>query len=147
MKIVTLSSLAILVLLSLVRIAPTFAAPSTTAAQITRGKYLVEEVAKCEDCHTEHDEKGQPIPSKKLRGAILPFKMFSQPPVWADQSANIAGLPGWKREDAVRFLMTGLAYNNLPARPPMPLYKLNREDAEAIVAYLKSLSPIDQGKN
>ena len=85
--------------------------------------------------------------ARNSEGAVLPFKMFPQPPVWADKSANIAGLQGWKREEAVRFLMTGLAYNNLPARPPMPLYKLNREDAEAIVAYLKSLLPTDKGKN
>jgi mono/diheme cytochrome c family protein len=147
MKIVMIWSFAILILLSVVGMVPTFAAPPATTSQITRGKYLVEEVGKCEDCHTEHDEMGQAIPGKKLQGAILPFKMSPQPPVWADKSANIAGLPGWNREGAVRFLMTGLAYNNLPARPPMPLYKLNKEDAEAIVAYLKSLSPTDKGKH
>jgi hypothetical protein len=38
--------------------------------------------------------------------------------------------------------MTGLAYNDLPARLPMPQYHLTKEDAEAIVAYLKTLSPV-----
>jgi hypothetical protein len=80
-------------------------------------------------------------------GAVLPFKMITAIPVWAGRSANIAGLAGWKKEYAVRFLITGLAYNNLPARPLMPLYRMNKEDAEAIVAYLKSLSPTDQGEN
>jgi hypothetical protein len=37
--------------------------------------------------------------------------------------------------------MTGIAYNGLPARPPMPQYRYSRQDAEAIVAYLKSLAP------
>ena len=147
MKIVASLTIAILILLSLVSIVPTFAVPSGSASQVKRGKYLVEEVGKCEDCHTEHNEKGEPIPGKKLQGAILPFKMINPIPVWADRSANIAGLPGWKKKDAVKFLMTGLAYNNLPARPPMPLYRMNKEDAEAIVAYLKSLSPTDKGKN
>ena len=35
--------------------------------------------------------------------------------------------------------MTGLAPNGQPARPPMPQYKMNRADAEAVVAYLESL--------
>jgi hypothetical protein len=59
-------------------------------------------------------------------------------PTWAEKSANIAGLTGWTDEQAEKFLMTGLAYNDLPARPPMPRYRFNREDAEAIVAYLRS---------
>jgi hypothetical protein len=35
--------------------------------------------------------------------------------------------------------MTGIAYNDLPARPPMPQYRFNQEDAAAIMAYLRSL--------
>jgi hypothetical protein len=50
-------------LLLLVSIAPTSAAPSVTASQITSGKYLVNEVAKCGDCHTEHDEKREVVPA------------------------------------------------------------------------------------
>jgi hypothetical protein len=38
-------------------------------------------------------------------------------------------------------MMTGIAFNGLPARPPMPQYRFNQQDAEAIVAYLKSLAP------
>jgi hypothetical protein len=41
----------------------------------------------------------------------------------------------------VKFLMTGMAYNNLPGRLPMPQYRFNQEDASAIVAYLRSLAP------
>ncbi len=60
-------------------------------------------------------------------------------PVWADTSPNIAGLPGWNREAAIKFFMTGLAPNDQPARPPMPQYHMDRADAEAVVAYLQSL--------
>jgi hypothetical protein len=62
-------------------------------------------------------------------------------PVWADKSSNIAGLPGWEKDAAIRFMMTGVAYNGLPGRPPMPQYRFNQPDATAIVAYLKSLEP------
>ena len=56
--------------------------------------------------------------------------------------SRLAGLRGWDEDAAIKFLMTGIAYNDLHARPPMPPYRLNRQDAEAIVAFLKSLSPV-----
>lgn len=121
--------------------APSAVSAPATSAQIARGKYLVENVAKCGECHSQLDEKGEPIPGKELRGATLTFKLITPIPVWADKAPNIAGLRGWEEEDAVKFLMAGLAYNDLPARPPMPQYRMNKEDAQAVVAYLKSLSP------
>ena len=61
--------------------------------------------------------------------------------MWADKAPGIAGLPGWEKDAAIRFLMTGVANNDLPSRPPMPQYRFNVQDAQAIVAYLKSLGP------
>jgi len=119
-----------------------FAQSAASAAKVARGKYLVENIAHCGDCHSPHDAKGEAIRGKELRGATLDFKMINPVPVWADKSPNIAGLRGWEDADAVKFFMTGLAYNDLPARPPMPQYKMTKEDAEAVVAYLKSLSPV-----
>jgi len=110
-------------------------------AKLARGKYLVEGIGMCHDCHTPHNEKGEPIKEQWLKGTELPFKPAVPMPVWADKSVNIAGLPGWEHDAAVKFLMTGIAYNGLPARPPMPQYRYNQQDAEAIVAYLKSLGP------
>src|SRR5215469_1056769 len=89
------------------------------SSQIQPGKYLVESVALCGDCHTPHNEKGEPIQEKWLQGSPLPFKPAVPIPVWADKTPKIAGLPGWEDKNAIRFLMTGLAYNDLPARPPM----------------------------
>ncbi len=119
------------------------AAPPSSAAKIERGKYLVENVGMCGDCHTPHNEKGEPIQDKTLQGSVLPFKPIVPIPVWADKTPKIAGLPGWKDEDAVKFLMTGIAYNDLPGRPPMPQYRFNQADASAIVAYLRSLAPTE----
>jgi mono/diheme cytochrome c family protein len=129
----------ILVVLAAVRMS--FSAPPPAAAQLARGKYIVEGVAMCGECHSMLDDKGKPIPGREYKGATLTFKPIQPMPIWADKAPNIAGLRGWEAEDAVKFLMTGLAYNDLPARPPMPQYRMNQEDAEAVVAYLKSLSP------
>lgn len=101
----------------------------------------MEQVGTCGDCHTPHGEKGEPIREKWLQGAPLSFKPIVPIPVWADKAPNISGLPGWEDSDAIKFLMTRIAYNDLPGRPPMPQYRFNREDATAIVAYLRSLAP------
>jgi len=114
---------------------------ASSAATMVRGKYLVESIGMCVDCHTPFSEKGEPIKAQWLKGATLMFKPTVPMPGWADKSPNIAGLPGWEHDAAVKFLMTGLAYNDLPARPPMPQYRYSQRDAEAIVAYLRSLAP------
>ena len=111
------------------------------AVLVARGKYLVEDTGKCGDCHTPFSEKGEPIKENWLQGATLSFKPTVPMPVWTDKSTSIAGLPGWEKDAAIKFLMTGIAFNGLPARPPMPQYRFNQQDAEAIVAYLKSLAP------
>ena len=118
------------------------AAQSKTSSkhqQIAHGEYLVKAIGQCGDCHTPMNAKGEFIPGKWLQGKKLEFAPTIAMQVWADTSPNIAGLPGWKHENAVQFFMTGLAPNGQPARPPMPQYKMNRADAEAVVAYLESL--------
>ncbi|MGA8216409.1 MAG: c-type cytochrome [Candidatus Sulfotelmatobacter sp.] len=116
-------------------------AKAASAASLAHGKYLVENVGMCGDCHTPHNEKGEPIKELWLQGATLAFKPIVPMPVWADKTPAIAGLPGRERDAGVKFLMTGVAYNGLPGRPPMPQYRFNQTDAEAIVAYLQSLAP------
>jgi mono/diheme cytochrome c family protein len=112
-----------------------------SAAKVARGKYLVDQVGMCEDCHTPRDERGSLITAKYLQGAPIGFKPVAPVPVWAEKSPAIAGLPGWEDAAAIRFFMTGIGYNELPPRPPMPAYRFNRQDAEAVVAYLRSLAP------
>lgn len=107
--------------------------------QIAHGEYLVKAIGQCGDCHTPMNAKGEFIPGQWLQGKKLEFAPTVAMQVWADTSPNIAGLAGWDREKAVQFFMTGLAPNGQPARPPMPMYKMNRADAEAVVAYLQSL--------
>jgi mono/diheme cytochrome c family protein len=114
---------------------------TVSAAKVARGKYLVENVGMCGDCHTPRNEKGEPVKEQWLGGAPLGFRPIMPMPVWADKAPSIAGLSGWEKGAAIKFMMTGIAYNGLPARPPMPPYRFNQPDAEAIVAYLKSLTP------
>ncbi len=114
-------------------------AQGPTASQIAHGKYLVEEVAKCGDCHTPRTETGQLDQAHWLQGAMLDFQPTAPVPGWVSRSPNIAGLPGWKDADAIKFFETGLTRSGKPANPPMPDFHLKHEDAVDVVMYLKSL--------
>lgn len=115
--------------------------PPASDPKVERGKYLVDKVALCGDCHTPHDEQGEPIAGQKLQGAALAFAPTVPVPVWATTAPGIAGLPRWSDADAVAFLSTGETTKGIRARPPMPAYRLTRQDAEAVVSYLRSLPP------
>lgn len=110
------------------------------AALVARGRYLVDDVIGCGDCHSPRDQKGQLIPTMILKGSPLPFAPAVPMPVWAAVAPQIAGLPTMDHEQGVHFLMTGVRPDGSNPRPPMPQFRLNREDAEAVVAYLKSLN-------
>ena len=115
------------------------AAKTATSAQVARGEYLVKGIGGCGDCHTPLNEKGEPVQGQWLKGAKLTFGPLVPIPNWADRSPAIAGLEGWDTEKAIDLLMTGKDPSGQPPRPPMPQYGMNRTDAAAVVAYLKSL--------
>jgi mono/diheme cytochrome c family protein len=106
---------------------------------IARGKYLVTDVGMCGDCHSPHNQQGEEIPGRQLQGSPLDFQPLHPVPGWASVAPPLAGLEGWTRNEAVHFLMTGVKPDGKRAAPPMPQYRLSRNDAEAVVAYLKSL--------
>lgn len=108
-------------------------------AQVNRGRYLVERTGMCADCHTPMNQKGEPIKERHLGGAPLMFKPTVPVPGWVEVAPPIAGLPGFTDEQAVRFLTTGIGPSGKPAGPPMPAFRFNKQDAAAIVAYLRSL--------
>jgi Cytochrome c len=109
------------------------------AKLIAHGKYLVTRIAGCGDCHSPHDQRGQEIAGRELMGSVLDFQPIHPVPGWVAAAPPIAGLEGWTRVEAVRFLMTGVDRSNKHAGPPMPQYRFSRSDAEAVVAYRKSL--------
>lgn len=110
---------------------------------VARGRYLLEEVAKCQDCHTPRLPDGRPDRSKWLKGALLDFQPVRPVPAWRALAPDItpAGrlFQKWGDAGMINFLKTGLDPYGNRAGPPMPDYKLMPEDARAIVQYIKSL--------
>ncbi len=116
--------------------------PSPAASadpRVEHGRYLVHQAGLCIDCHSPRNEKGEFVESRHLTGAPIAFNP-TVPMPWMPMAPNLAGLPaGYRIEDLIRFLMTGTRPNGSPTLPPMPPYRFNRQDAEAIAVYLQSL--------
>jgi mono/diheme cytochrome c family protein len=112
---------------------------SADTGEIERGRYLVEEVAKCAECHTPRNAQGELDQHAWLQGApiwIMPVKHI---PNWADRAPALAGFPGLTEEQGERVLEKGEGPEGETLRPPMHIYHMKQADAKAIIAYLRSL--------
>jgi mono/diheme cytochrome c family protein len=108
-------------------------------ALVERGKYIVEGVAMCERCHTRRDEHGNPDRARWLMGGPTQTRPTYPSPAWTIREPRIAGAPPGTDAEFVRLLTTGISRTGRPPNPPMPPFRMTREDAEAVLAYLKSL--------
>jgi mono/diheme cytochrome c family protein len=106
-------------------------ASSPNQAQIKRGKYLVEEVARCTECHTPRDARGNLDNSRPLQGG--------PDHNWAQEAPPLAGFAAYTDKDGEEILEKGQGANGEAIRPPMHVYHLNHQDALDIIAYLRSV--------
>lgn len=111
-------------------------------SQIERGRYLVNEMGKCGDCHTPR-VRGVPDSKQWLKGSILDVQPIHPVPGWMTVAPDLTTTsPLWKswgEDGMIRFFVTGKTPDGKHAAPPMPSYTISDQDAHAIVAYLKSL--------
>ena len=106
------------------------ASVADTRERVERGHYLVVPAGQCMDCHgpTLHG------------GPLTSFLNPALPPSVTRRAPKIAGLPMFRSDsDAIHFLHTGQLPGGGHARPPMPQYRFSRDDASAIVTYLRTL--------
>jgi mono/diheme cytochrome c family protein len=121
------------------------AADTKTAAGsgVEYGRYLVENLGGCVDCHTPMLENGQFDKAHWLKGAMLNFQPTGTVPHWKAMSPDITPSgPKWKKwgeAGFVKFLETAAWPDGDTADPPMPAFHLHASDATAIVDYLKTL--------
>lgn len=115
------------------------ASPDQAGTQVDRGQYLVNEVAMCVQCHTPRTSSGELNRLELLKGAPIPVASPWPNRPWAVRSAHIAGLPGFRDEDILNLLTKGARLDGRVPQPPMPPFRMTRQDAEAVIAYLRSL--------
>jgi mono/diheme cytochrome c family protein len=119
---------------------PQAASKSQLEAKIVaRGKYIVEGLAACGDCHTPRNRDGDIDRTKWLSGAPVFYEPAQRVPGWAISAPRIAGLPPGRDAEIITLLTTATWRDGKAPRPPMPRFHMKREDAEAVIAYLKSL--------
>src|SRR5690606_29250534 len=58
-----------------------------SAGDIAQGKYLVQHVAQCIQCHTPRDAEGELISTRLLSGAAIPLQAPPNMAPWAAESA------------------------------------------------------------
>jgi mono/diheme cytochrome c family protein len=107
--------------------------------EIARGRYLVEEVARCPDCHTPRDSNGTLDRSRWLQGAPIWIMPTQLKEAWAMHAPALASFP-YGDQQAQDILERGIGANGIPIEPPMHAYHLHHADAMAVIAYLRSLS-------
>lgn len=108
-------------------------------SEAARGRYLVEEVAKCSECHTPRDAQNQLDRSRWLQGSSIWIEPVHPVLNWAQFAPSLAGLPGLSDEQMQRVLEQGRSANGREIQAPMHVYHLNHADAQAIIAYLRSV--------
>jgi mono/diheme cytochrome c family protein len=114
---------------------------STTKADVARGKYLVENVAMCGQCHTPRDSSGGLDQTRALEGAPVSLRPPNPDPNWPLTAPRIGGNPPASDQDMIKLLTTGIWTDGKPLRFPMMPFRMSPADAKAVVAYLKSFSP------
>jgi mono/diheme cytochrome c family protein len=125
-------------------LAATHGVAQAQSGLVKRGNYLVNTIMTCGNCHTP---KGPPaaVAGKDFSGGLT----FDEPPFKVTAS-NITsdketGIGNWSAADIKKALIQGVRPNGVPLAPIMPseFYGiLTPGDADAIVAYLKSLKPV-----
>ncbi len=116
-------------------IAPETIPIPTDSASIARGAHLADAIAKCTDCHTP-----------KLSGEVV----MDNPALGRFVSHNLTRGKGgigsvMKDEDWVRAIRHGVGHDGKALRimPSADYGKLSVEDVGAIIAYVKSVPPVD----
>lgn len=116
-------------------------AAAPASASVERGRYLVEKVAMCGQCHSPRDARGELRMEAWLHGAPVPLTTpEGYADKWAYKAPRIAGLPQYENDELfVTLMTTGMNRDGKEAMPPMPPFRMTAEDAQAIADYLRSL--------
>ena len=115
------------------------------AATLARGKYLVEGVVACGNCHIARGAQGEPLFDKGLSGG-----MAFDDPAFNAVAPNITpdmetGIGKWTDAQLAKAIREGIRPDKSVIGPPMPIefYRhFSDRDLAAIIAYLRAQPPV-----
>jgi mono/diheme cytochrome c family protein len=119
-----------------------------TEARLARGRYLVEVVAHCFECHSEHDMSLPSAPivaGRKGAGWVMPIPELNN-----IASRNITpdpdtGLGAWKDDEIARAIREGVRRDGTALFPVMPYLEyaeMSDEDVKSVVVYLRTIPAV-----
>jgi len=112
---------------------------------VERGKYLVEVIGACGNCHTPKGPNGD-LAEKHLAGGFVIEEAFGKAVGRNITQDKETGIGSWTDREIIRAIREGKAKDGGILGPPMPfpLYKdLSDNDVKAMVAYLRTVKPVN----
>jgi mono/diheme cytochrome c family protein len=117
-----------------------------TPERLARGAYLVNHVSICLDCHSQVKENLFSMPVKQGTEGMGGRAFEEDEMVVHVRNITPAGLKDWSDGQIVRAITEGIDKDGKALAPMMPYteYKfMAKEDIHAVVAYLRTLPPIE----
>ncbi len=120
-----------------------------TSARIERGAYLSKHVSLCVECHSERDYSrfaGPVEASTYGKGGELFGEEMGFPGSFYASNLTPANIGDWTDGELYRAIAEGVGKDGRPLFPIMPYVhygKMTREDIYSIIAYIRTLEPIE----
>jgi mono/diheme cytochrome c family protein len=121
----------------------------STAERIARGKYLANSVCVCMDCHSTRDwnKFSGPLVAGTLgKGGEKFDQKFGFPGIYYAKNITPFNLKDWTDGEILRAITSGVNNKGKALFPVMPhpnYGKLDKDDLFSIIAYLRSLDPVE----
>ncbi len=128
---------------------PPVIAIRATPAQIEHGRYLANHVANCMDCHSTRDfskRAGPVVAGTQGKGGEGFLREDGFPGNYYAHNLTPAHLGSWSDGEVYRAITTGVSRDGHALFPVMPyekFAKMDPEDIKDIIAYLRTLKPIE----
>jgi mono/diheme cytochrome c family protein len=122
---------------------------SATPEMIQRGEYLFNNVCGCADCHSTRDYSkyaGPLVEGTKGKGGFEFNEELGLPGKFYARNITPVGLGKWTDGEIFRAITEGVSRDGEPLFPLMPYLnfgKMDKNDIYAIIAYLRTLQPVD----
>lgn len=121
----------------------------STQSRVERGKYLANHVMVCMDCHSTRDWSkfsGPMVPGTEGKGGEIFDQKMGFPGHFMSPNITPFNLKEWTDAEIYRAITSGVSKDGRPLFPimPYPAYgKLDTEDIFSVIAYIRSLAPIE----
>lgn len=120
-----------------------------TDSTVARGEYLAYHVMMCADCHGSRDFtkfSGPPHPGTEFAGGEVFDQSMGFPGRFVSANITPFGVSDWTDGELFRLITEGVTKDGDAIFPVMPYHQFGQlagEDVEAVIAYLRTLEPVE----